>query len=775
MELTMGQLLINEAIPEDMRDYNRIWDKRATEKFFDDLARRHPDKYRETLHRLHQVGGLSAYVSGHSVGLKDLQSVSMPKDGVRKLRKRVDTLLAAEGSLADKNKHILELLGSLGKQAEQETFDKLLKDNNPLALEVASGARGNATQLNSVVGSPVLMLDQNDNPTPLPVTSSYSEGLSPAEYWMQMYGTRKGAVATKMSVADAGFASKQLALAAHKLIATDSPLRPGVGLPVRADDPDNVGTVLAQAVGPYKAGEVITPSMINNWPRGVKEILIRSPISDIAEDGGVPLEALGIRERGGFADPGEQVGIPAIQTITEQLSQLTLNVKHCLIRGTMVKMADGTDKRIEDIKVGDWVFGSDTQGRLTPVRVTRVFNNGLRECRLYYFNNSSPEEERVLGATEDHNILGLSYISGGRDELDYTPRKLPLGFEADSFCALLPTEVTTEDEPALQAWVAGLPDRLQRTHSEPLGLVETHDIEVDHPDHFFALSNGLIVSNSGGAGGVRQGGFGVINQLIQVPTTYTNGAAHAVNDGRVKAIEKAAQGGWYAIVGDEKHYVPPDQEVTVRVGDRVEAGDVLSNGLPNPAMIAKYKGVGEGRRYFMDLMRDVLKLSKINTNRRNVELLSRSLINHVEVQDESDSIPGALPGDVMEYDRLAAVYQPRDGTVDTPLESVRGGYLEQPVMHYSIGTRLTPSVTRRLREHRVDRVMVHNDPPPFTPRMERAMTNLLPSPDWMERLGSFYVGRGLLDAVHRGGTADMDSNSYIPKLVTGQSLQGFGT
>ena len=55
------------------------------------------------------------------------------------------------------------------------------------------------------------------------------------------------------------------------------------------------------------------------------------------------------------------------------------------------------------------------------------------------------------------------------------------------------------------------------------------------------------------------------------------------------------------------------------------------------------------------------------------------------------------------------------------------------------------------------------------------MTNLLHTPDWAERLGSFYIQRGMLDAVHRAGSADVAGQSYIPKLVTGQTLTGAGT
>ena len=262
----------------------------------------------------------------------------------------------------------------------------------------------------------------------------------------------------------------------------------------------------------------------------------------------------------------------------------------------------------------------------------------------------------------------------------------------------------------------------------------------------------------------------MVNQLVQVPETYPSGAAHASEDGSIGDITDAPQGGKHIHIGDKQYYVDTDQTPIVKTGDRVEAGDVLSDGLPNPAAVVKHKGVGEGRRYFMEIMRDVLDTSGVKTSRRNIELLSRALINHVEINDESDSIPGALPGDVMEYDHLAHVYQPREDALEVPTQGSLGMYMEKPALHYSIGTRITPTVQAKLSAHKVSTVLAHSEPPPFQPHMVRAMTSLLNTPDWLTRLRSTYVQKGMLDSVHRGATADIGGKSYIPKVISGGGL-----
>lgn len=605
MKTTVGQLLINSALPEPMRDYTRVLDKPTTDKMFDRLAKEHPDAYVKALHELTSLGGTAVHISGHSIGLSDLKDLAMSKEEGAALQRKLDEINDSRMLTADKDKALLGILGPAAANSVKSTLEKATRVNNPLAEEAASGARGNATQMNSVLGSAVLILDQDDRPSPVPVLNSYAHGLTPSEYWAQTYGTRKGAIATKMATADSGYLGKQLALAAHKLVVTDEPVVEGTGLPVDAEDPDNEGAVLAQPVGNYKAGTVITSQMINNWPKGTKQILVRSPISDASKYGGVPQEAAGVRERGRLADIGENIGIPAIQTISEKLSQGMLRVKH-----------------------------------------------------------------------------------------------------------------------------------------------------------------------TGGAGGTQQGrgGFKVINQMVQVPKVYPEGAAHATADGIVRSIEKAPQGGFYVHAGDNKYYVDVNQTVTVKPGEAIEAGDALSDGLPNPAMMVKYKGIGEGRRAFTKAMREVLGNSGVKTNRRNIELLSRALVNHVVIDDVDDAIPGAIPGDIVEYDRLAAHYTPREGSLEVAPRSAKNLYIEKPVLHYSIGTRITPSVQDTLNQFGVKSVTVHKDPPNFTPFMQRAVTNLTTTPDWMERLGSFYVQKGFLDSVQRGLTSDMSSLSYIPALVTGQSI-----
>ena len=274
----------------------------------------------------------------------------------------------------------------------------------------------------------------------------------------------------------------------------------------------------------------------------------------------------------------------------------------------------------------------------------------------------------------------------------------------------------------------------------------------------------------GGAGGIA--GFKALNALVQVPKKYPDGATHSQTDGRVQEIRPAAQGGFYVQVNGQDHYVPTGRNVNVKKGDELEAGDVMSDGMPSPAEIVQHKGIGEGRRYFVTAMRQVMKNSNIPVHRRNVELLSRGLINHVRLTDEHGDYS---PDDVVPYSMLERNWAPRDGSVLGTPGSLAGHYLEQPVLHYSIGTKIGKNVTTNLKQYGINAVQAHKEPPPFKPEMVRGMANISNDPDWMTRMLGSYQEKGLMDSVHRGATSDTNSSSYVPALARGETFGVAGT
>ena len=290
------------------------------------------------------------------------------------------------------------------------------------------------------------------------------------------------------------------------------------------------------------------------------------------------------------------------------------------------------------------------------------------------------------------------------------------------------------------------------------------------------VSQGMLNSKHGG--GVAKGkakrtvtGFDYLNQLVEVPRTFTDGAPVTKLDGIVGKIEAAPQGGNYVHIADQRYYVPMEQAVTVKPGQGLEAGDALSDGIINPKDIAELKGIGEARKQFVNQFKSALIENGLPAHRRNVEVVARGLVNQVEIT-EPDVLPGTYPEDTVSYDYLASRYEPRQGFVTGKPSGYINHYLEKPVLHYSIGTRITPSVVKHLNESGFDDVVAHKNPPPFKPTMTRAMMSLLGDKDWMVQLGGFNLKKTFLDNVQRGSSSQIHGTSWIPSLATGEISKG---
>lgn len=979
---TIGNLLIDQALPPALRRPGRKLDKKGVAELFDELAKNHPEEYKATAKRLADVARNVAYqTGGFSFGLNHLRTPRAALEARQQIRREVNAVHSrTDLDDAAKDKAVVEILQRHQKPLEEAIFNESLSEGNPLVNQVMNVGRGNKTSLKSLRGGDLLYEDHTGTPIPVPILSSYSEGLRPVEYFAASFGARKGVVDTKRSTQDAGALGKQLGQATHRLVVTahDADREPMEirGLPVETADPDNAGQFLAKTTGTFGRNTLLTPFVLKTLrEQGHDHILVRSPTVGGPPQGGVYSMDLGIRERGGPSPRGDFVGAAAAQAIAEKLSQGQLSSKHgggvagaskavsgfklidCLAGDTLVRMADWSCRTVAELEPGDMILGADFVGETFPVRVNAVACVGLRRCFQSVFRIGKSDATIELQSTLEHKVLmarrgfrngktgwqfprpipigertsypqvaklagrfisddhlrnekfallvglilgdgcytecvqgvklaccdpslindirhylrtlGLKAVRSGKcyyriSQIKQTwkpgkPRarehpvkawlrargmygkythekelppdvnewsnasiaKLIAGLIATDGCvyetctrsagfnfvstsrsmvagvrellalrfgiyggalrmtpperhtkAKLPlwrfdiTELTAVAKFASIVTIPGIKGRLlkqlllrqERKHpTRPpgratlqqqidLGMQPMWDIEVDHDDHLFVLANGLVVSNS----------------LVQASKNLRGAATHAQRDGRVTNIADAPQGGKNVTVNGHDHYVPEDQELRVKPGDLVEAGDPLSDGIPRPDELVKHKGIGEGRRQFIKIFGDAYRGAGMSAHRKNIELLARGLIDHVEMQDEWGHY---LPDDIVPYSAIESAWEPRPGTRRTTPQAAIGKYLESPVLHHTVGTQIRPSMLQDLNHFGVKDVLVHDEPPPFKPVMIRGMSNLLYDPDWMTRHLGSNLEKGLLEATHRGRISDSAGTSFVPAAI----------
>lgn len=336
LKTTIGQIMVNDALPEELKDYSRILDSKATQQLMQSVAENYPEKYREVAKKLLDVGRAVSYNSGgFSFGLKDMRESKFYAGAKDKLKMQIAKIMANPTiDDKDKNKEVSNLLNSSQGDIEKGIFEEAKQTGNQLARQVQSGSRGKPINLKSLLGGDMLYTDHHDNAIPIPVFNSYSKGLSPAEYFAGSFGARKGVTDNKFATMDAGFFSKQLNQIGHRMIVTGEDAEDPVslenrGMPVSTEDSDNEGALLAMPAGGYKRNTLLTPRVLKDLKaKGVDDIVVRSPIASGSPNGGLYSRDLGMRERSGMSPFGDSVGIAAMQALSEPISQGQLNSKH---------------------------------------------------------------------------------------------------------------------------------------------------------------------------------------------------------------------------------------------------------------------------------------------------------------------------------------------------------------------------------------------------------------------------------------------------------------
>jgi len=115
---------------------------------------------------------------------------------------------------------------------------------------------------------------------------------------------------------------------------------------------------------------------------------------------------------------------------------------------------------------------------------------------------------------------------------------------------------------------------------------------------------------------------------------------------------------------------------------------------------------------------------------------------------------------------LEKYYQPREDSRKLSASQAVGKYLEKPVLHYTLGTKVRPSVVNTLKEFGLDNeLLVHDNPLPFRPQMVRGMAVAANDPDWATSMQGSGVKARVLNAVHRGHSSNPLGTSYVSGII----------
>ncbi|HEX4841323.1 MAG TPA: DNA-directed RNA polymerase subunit beta' [bacterium] len=350
IETTVGRVIFNEAIPEELRFINDVADRKVLSQIVSEAYNRlGSTKTVQLLDALKDLGFKYSTRSGVGIAIDDI-AIPTEKDKVLAVaEKRVqDIEQQFRRGLITENEKYLQVIGVWTKATEDVTEAMLQNfDNfNPLYMMAQSGARGNIQQIRQLAGMRGLMTDPSGKIIELPIKANFREGLTVLEYFISTHGQRKGLADTAIRTSESGYLTRRLVDVAQDVIIREEDCKTTEGVTMVAikEGADVVVPLKDRIVGRTSVEDVTAP-------RGRKVILEAD--QEVTEEATEQIEQAGVETvvvrsvltcksrygvcakcygrnlaTGKQVEIGEAVGIIAAQSIGEPGTQLTMRTFH---------------------------------------------------------------------------------------------------------------------------------------------------------------------------------------------------------------------------------------------------------------------------------------------------------------------------------------------------------------------------------------------------------------------------------------------------------------
>jgi len=349
IDTTVGRVIFNRVLPEDVRFVNHKLDKGGVKDLIAEVYEMCGQEVTTNVaDHIKSIGFEYAMKSGTTLAVADITIPPERKTIIDDALKQVEVVLRdfRRGLLTEQEKNEREI------QIWQETTDGVADavkrhmdpDGNLSTMATSGATKGGFSTISQLAGMRGLMADPSGRIIPMPIRSNFREGLTAQEYFISTHGARKGLADTALRTADAGYLTRRLVDIAQDIIINEYDCGTQDGIWIRKTD-DVAGQsmvsrmysrLLAQQVIDPNTGEVIGEAddiITHDLARriattGVTEVKVRSPHTCELSHG-ICSKCYGIDlGRGVMVELGSAIGIVAAQSIGEPGTQLTLRTFH---------------------------------------------------------------------------------------------------------------------------------------------------------------------------------------------------------------------------------------------------------------------------------------------------------------------------------------------------------------------------------------------------------------------------------------------------------------
>ena len=415
--VTPSKYFINrgENIPEKIKEMEipAAFHKGILSKLIAQIYKRYQTTQTSVmLDKLKDLGFKHSTLSGISIAISDVKESVKKPEIVAESRKMVDQVNKQfkRGLITDDERYqkVVSIWTDTKKKITAELEEMVKADpDNPICVMMTSKARGDMGSYTQLVGMRGLMAKPNGQSEEIPILSSFSEGITVAEFFLSTHGTRKGLVDTALKTADAGYLTRRLVDVSQDIIVKEEDCGTEAGIIAEAFINDADGTVIEslydRIVGRYTNKKVLHPetkevicdkdTYITEQladkiiAAGITKVPIRSVLTCKTEHG-VCKKCYGRNlATGSIVEEGEAVGIMAAQSIGEPGTQLTM-------RTINTGGVAGDDITQGLPRVQELIEARNPKGKATIAEINGVVQKIKEENGKYIINIKNDVETR---------------------------------------------------------------------------------------------------------------------------------------------------------------------------------------------------------------------------------------------------------------------------------------------------------------------------------------------------------------------------------------------
>ena len=597
-----------------------------------------------------------------------------------------------------------------GENVDQSSF-------NSVYIYADSGARGSPAQIRQLSGMRGLMSKPDGSIIETPITANFREGLSVLQYFISTHGARKGLADTALKTANSGYLTRRLCDVSMDSVINieDCGTKESIVVTSIIDGGEIIqpltdrilGRVIAEPILDADGKELFAVNtMLDEEALDVIDELnlsslkIRSPMTCEAPIG-VCANCYG-RDlaRGHLVHRGEAVGVVAAQSIGEPGTQLTMRTFH--IGGAASSSSE--DNAIYNKNSGVVNFSDDIKS-VTNKEKLEVIVSRNAACTIIDATGKIAEQYKLpYGSTLQ--VKDLANVDEGTQIATWDPYTRPIISETSGKVKFTDIEDGLSVREQMDELTGLSSIEIIEVADRPSAgrdLVPTIEIvdskgkpvlvgEFKQPAIYPLPAGGLVNLANGQkitAGEVIArmplvasktkditGGLPRVADLFEA--RKPKDAAVLSEETGVISFGKETKGKVRLVITPEgatkksqnvEMLIPKHRTLNVFEGERVNKGDVISEGPLSPHDILRLKGIPELTNFIVNEIQDVYRLQGVSINDKHIETILRQMLRKALILDGGDT--KFIQGDQVSYAELVEENKKAESDGKTPAEYER--------------------------------------------------------------------------------------------------------